>query len=233
MIKKKIPEKLPNHIGIILDGNGRWATRQGLPRNFGHREGVNAIVRTVEAARKFGIKRLSVFAFSTENWKRSDEEVQGIFDLLKEFFVKELDRMVKNGVKINFFGDLSRFKGELREILDKTVLATENNDTIIVNICLNYGGKQDIVQAVNKLIAEGKKEITEEDIANNLYSKGQPDLDFVIRTSGEQRISNFMIYQSAYAELYFPKILWPDFDEKALYEALIEYSKRKRRFGGY
>lgn len=233
MIKKKIPEKLPNHIGIILDGNGRWATRQGLPRNFGHREGVNAIVRTAEAARKFGIKRLSVFAFSTENWKRSDEEVQGIFDLLKEFFVKELDRMVKNGVKINFFGDLSRFKGELREILDKTVLATENNDTIIVNICLNYGGKQDIVQAVNKLIAEGKKEITEEDIANNLYSKGQPDLDFVIRTSGEQRISNFMIYQSAYAELYFPKILWPDFDEKALYEALIEYSKRKRRFGGY
>lgn len=233
MIKKKIPEKLPNHIGIILDGNGRWATRQGLPRNFGHREGVNAIVRTVEAARKFGIKRLSIFAFSTENWKRSDEEVQGIFDLLKEFFVKELDRMVKNGVKINFFGDLSRFKGELREILDKTALATENNDTIIVNICLNYGGKQDIVQAVNKLIAEGKKEITEEDIANNLYSKGQPDLDFVIRTSGEQRISNFMIYQSAYAELYFPKILWPDFDEKALYEALIEYSKRKRRFGGY
>lgn len=233
MIKKKIPEKLPNHIGIILDGNGRWATRQGLPRNFGHREGVNAIVRTVEAARKFGIKRLSVFAFSTENWKRSDEEVQGIFDLLKEFFVKELDRMVKNGVKINFFGDLSRFKGELREILDKTALATENNDTIIVNICLNYGGKQDIVQAVNKLIAEGKKEITEEDIANNLYSKGQPDLDFVIRTSGEQRISNFMIYQSAYAELYFPKILWPDFDEKALYEALVEYSKRKRRFGGY
>jgi undecaprenyl diphosphate synthase len=233
LIKKKIPEKLPNHIGIILDGNGRWATRQGLPRNFGHREGVNAIVRTAEAARKFGIKRLSVFAFSTENWKRSDEEVQGIFDLLKEFFVKELDRMVKNGVKINFFGDLSRFKGELREILDKTVLATENNDTIIVNICLNYGGKQDIVQAVNKLIAEGKKEITEEDIANNLYSKGQPDLDFVIRTSGEQRISNFMIYQSAYAELYFPKILWPDFDEKALYEALIEYSKRKRRFGGY
>ena len=224
---------MPNHIGIILDGNGRWATRQGLPRNFGHREGVNAIVRTAEAARKFGIKRLSVFAFSTENWKRSDEEVQGIFDLLKEFFVKELDRMVKNGVKINFFGDLSRFKGELREILDKTVLATENNDTIIVNICLNYGGKQDIVQAVNKLIAEGKKEITEEDIANNLYSKGQPDLDFVIRTSGEQRISNFMIYQSAYAELYFPKILWPDFDEKALYEALIEYSKRKRRFGGY
>ena len=216
-----------------MDGNGRWATRQGLPRNFGHREGVNAIVRTVEAARKFGIKRLSVFAFSTENWKRSDEEVQGIFDLLKEFFVKELDRMVKNGVKINFFGDLSRFKGELREILDKTALATENNDTIIVNICLNYGGKQDIVQAVNKLIAEGKKEITEEDIANNLYSKGQPDLDFVIRTSGEQRISNFMIYQSAYAELYFPKILWPDFDEKALYEALIEYSKRKRRFGGY
>lgn len=233
MIKKKIPENLPKHIGIILDGNGRWATRQGLPRNFGHREGVNAIVRTVEAARKFGIKRLSIFAFSTENWKRSDEEVQGIFDLLKEFFVKELDRMVKNGVKINFFGDLSRFKGELREILDKTALATENNDTIIVNICLNYGGKQDIVQAVNKLIAEGKKEITEEDIANNLYSKGQPDLDFVIRTSGEQRISNFMIYQSAYAELYFPKILWPDFDEKALYEALIEYSKRKRRFGGY
>lgn len=233
MVKNKIPEKLPNHIGIILDGNGRWATSQGLPRNFGHREGVNAITRTVEAARKFGIKRLSIFAFSTENWKRSDEEIEGIFELLKEFFVKEIDRMVKSGVKINFFGDLSRFKGELGEILDKTAKATENNNKIIVNICLNYGGKQDIVQAVNRLIAEGKKEITEEDISNNLYSKGQPDLDFVIRTSGEQRISNFMIYQMAYAELYFPKILWPDFDEKALCEALIEYSKRKRRFGGY
>lgn len=234
MLSKKIaPEKLPKHIGIILDGNGRWATRKGMPRNYGHKEGIKAIIRTIDASQKFGIQYLSVFAFSTENWKRSEEEVNGIFELLKKFFESELDRLVRQGVKVNFFGNLDVFSEDLKKIFDQAKELTENNSNLIFNICLNYGGKQDIVQAVNKLLSEGKKEITMDDISNNLYSKGQPDLDFVIRTSGEQRISNFMIYQSAYAEFYFPKTLWPDFGEKALKKALIEFTKRKRRFGGY
>ena len=231
--KNKLPEKLPKHIGIILDGNGRWATKRGLPRNMGHREGVKAILRTIRASLKFKIRHLSVFAFSTENWKRSKEEIDGIFSLVEEFFGDNIDKLVESGVKVNFFGDLTPFSDDLKGIFAETADKSKNNSELIFNICLNYGGKQDIVQSVNKLISEGKKEITEEDISNNLYSKGQPNLDFVIRTSGENRISNFMIYQLAYAELYFPKIFWPDFDEKALEKSLIEYSKRKRRFGGY
>lgn len=234
MFNKRIaPKNIPEHIGIILDGNGRWATRRGLPRSFGHREGVESILRTIDAGLKFGIKCMSVFTFSTENWKRSKEEVDYIFSLVKDVFEREIDRLVSSGVKVNFFGDLSAFSEDMQEILNKAYNLSKNNDRLIFNMCLNYGGKQDIVQSVNKLISNGKKVITERDISDNLYSHGLPDLDFVIRTSGEERISNFMIYQAAYAELYFPKVLWPDFDEKEFYKALVVYSKRKRRFGGY
>lgn len=231
--KRVAPRNVPKHIGIILDGNGRWATKRGLPRNYGHRKGVEAILRTIEASLKFGIKYMSVFAFSTENWKRSKEEIDGIFSLVKEFFESEIDKIVTSGVKINFFGDLTAFSEDIREVLYKAVDLSKNNNKLIFNMCLNYGGKQDIVQSVNNLISNGKKMITEQDISDNLYSKGMPDLDFVIRTSGEERLSNFMIYQAAYAELYFPKVLWPDFNEKELWKALVVYSKRKRRFGGY
>ena len=231
--KRVAPRNVPKHIGIILDGNGRWATKRGLPRNYGHRKGVEAIFRTIEASLKFGIKYMSVFAFSTENWKRSKEEIDGIFSLVKEFFESEIDKIVTSGVKINFFGDLTAFSEDIREVLYKAVDLSKNNNKLIFNMCLNYGGKQDIVQSVNNLISNGKKMITEQDISDNLYSKGMPNLDFVIRTSGEERLSNFMIYQAAYAELYFPKVLWPDFNEKELWKALVVYSKRKRRFGGY
>lgn len=231
--KRVAPRNVPKHIGIILDGNGRWATKRGLPRNYGHRKGVEAIFRTIEASLKFGIKYMSVFAFSTENWKRSKEEIDGIFSLVKEFFESEIDKIVTSGVKINFFGDLTAFSEDIREVLYKAVDLSKNNNKLTFNMCLNYGGKQDIVQSVNNLISNGKKMITEQDISDNLYSKGMPDLDFVIRTSGEERLSNFMIYQAAYAELYFPKVLWPDFNEKELWKALVVYSKRKRRFGGY
>ncbi len=231
--KRVAPRNVPKHIGIILDGNGRWATKRGLPRNYGHRKGVEAIFRTIEASLKFGIKYMSVFAFSTENWKRSKEEIDGIFSLVKEFFESEIDKIVTSGVKINFFGDLTAFSEDIREVLYKAVELSKNNNKLTFNMCLNYGGKQDIVQSVNNLISNGKKMITEQDISDNLYSKGMPDLDFVIRTSGEERLSNFMIYQAAYAELYFPKVLWPDFNEKELWKALVVYSKRKRRFGGY
>lgn len=233
MFNKKLPKVLPKHIGFILDGNGRWATQRGLPRNFGHKEGVEAVVRTVEALLKFNIPYASVFAFSTENWKRSKEEIDGIFGLLENFLKNNIDKLLKNGVKLNIFGDLAPFDNKLKELLLSACEKSKNNNKLVFNICLNYGGRADIVQSVNSLIKQGKKEINEEDIKNNLYSKGQPDLDFVIRTSGEMRISNFMIYQLAYAELYFPKVYWPDFGEKELKKALIEFGRRNRRYGGY
>ena len=229
--KRVAPRNVPKHIGIILDGNGRWATKRGLPRNYGHRKGVEAIFRTIEASLKFGIKYMSVFAFSTENWKRSKQEIDGIFSLVKEFFESEIDKIVTSGVKINFFGDLTAFSEDIREVLYKAVDLSKNNNKLTFNMCLNYGGKQDIVQSVNNLISNGKKMITEQDISDNLYSKGMPDLDFVIRTSGEERLSNFMIYQAAYAELYFPKCYFPDFNELEFDKALLEYTKRDRRFG--
>lgn len=228
----KTPKILPKHIGFILDGNGRWAQMRGLPRVFGHREGVNAIIRCVDALLKFNIPHASMFAFSTENWKRSQDEVTAIFDLVKKFLKENIDNINKKGIKLTIFGDLTPFDKSLRKVLEDAMNFTKNNHKLHLNICLNYGGRADIVTAVNKLIKDGYKEVSEEDIGDNLYSKGQPDLDLVIRTSGEQRISNFMIYQLAYSELYFPKVYWPDFDEKQLKNALIEFSKRNRRYGG-
>ena len=233
MFNKKLPKVFPKHIGFILDGNGRWAKQRGLPRVLGHKAGVEAVKRTVEALIKFNIPYASMFVFSTENWKRSKEEVDGIFSLLKKFLENNLDLFVERGIKLNIFGDLSPFNKNLRDLLVTACEKSKNNQILTLNICLNYGGRADIVQAVNNLIKQGKKVINEDDIGNNLYSKGQPDLDFVVRTSGEMRVSNFMIYQLAYSELYFPKIYWPDFDEKQLKKALIEFGKRKRRYGGY
>lgn len=227
-----IPKTLPQHIGFILDGNGRWAKKRGMPRNFGHKEGIKAIQRCVDALIKFNIPYASMFAFSTENWKRSKDEVDGIFALVKKFLQENIDKLNEKGVKLNFFGDLSPFSKDLKDIFDEAVSKTKDNQKLHLNICLNYGGRADIVRAVNNLIEKGYKKITEKDISDNLYSNGQPDLDLVIRTSGEQRVSNFMIYQLAYSELYFPKIHWPDFDEKELYKALVEFSKRNRRYGG-
>lgn len=234
MVKNhKNSKNLPKHIGFILDGNGRWANSQGLSRNFGHKAGVEAVKRVIKALLKFDIPYVSMFAFSTENWKRSKEEIDGIFALVKELFKKSIDDIVKNDIKINFFGDLSVFTEDLKSIFEDVIKKTENNTKVTLNICLNYGGRADIVRSVNNLIKLGYKSVTEEDISNNLYSKNQPDLDFVIRTSGEMRISNFMIYQLAYAELYFPKVYWPDFDETELKKALKVFAKRRRRYGGY
>ena len=233
MFKKKfVPRKLPNHIGFILDGNGRWAQQRGLPRNMGHREGILAVKRVADALLKYEIPYASMFAFSTENWKRSEEEIDGIFSLIKEFFNENIDTFQKKNIKVNIFGDITPFPDELKEIFNEVVEKTKENSKLQLNMCLNYGGKADIVQAVNKLIKEGKKEVTEEDINSNLYSQNQPNLDFVIRTSGEQRLSNFMLYQLAYAELYFPKTYWPDFNEKEVIKALKVFEKRERRYGG-
>lgn len=224
--------KLPQHIAIIMDGNGRWATRRGLPRNLGHKEGVKAVKRTIEACIKLGIKYCTFFAFSTENWKRSDEEIRGIFKLLRDYIAKEDNLFVKNKIKLNSIGELNRFPEDLRLALEKTKNDTKDFDRLTVTFALNYGGRDDIVRAVNSLIKKGKKEITERELLLALDTGDMPEPDFVLRTSGENRISNFMLYQMAYSELYFPEVLWPDFNEKHLLKALEVYAKRDRRYGG-
>lgn len=224
--------KLPQHIAFIMDGNGRWATRRGLPRNFGHKEGVKAVERTIKACLKFGIKYCTFFAFSTENWKRSKEEINGIFELLRKYIAKKDNLFVKNKIRLNSIGVLTPFPQDLQDAFRKTQQQTKDFDSLTVTFALNYGGRDDIIRAVNRLIQEGKKEITESELLNALDSSGLPEPDFVIRTSGENRVSNFMLYQMAYSELYFPKVLWPDFNEEYFIEALREFESRDRRYGG-
>ena len=223
----------PKHIAFILDGNGRWAARRGLPRNMGHREGVKAIEKTLLALCELQIPYASFFAFSTDNWKRSKEEVDGLFSLAEEYFEKSIDFFNEHNIKVQIFGDRSAFSPKLQTIMQNVCEKTAQNTGLNAGFCVNYGGREDIVQAVNKLIESGEKIVTKQLISANLYSKDYPDPDFVIRTSGEQRISNFMLWQMSYAELYFPKVLWPDFDKKHLIKSLKVFSKRKRRFGGY
>ncbi len=224
--------KVPQHIAFIMDGNGRWATRRGLPRNAGHKAGVKAIEKTIDACIKYGVKYATFFAFSTENWKRSKEEIEGIFKLLREYIAKEDNLFVKKHIRLNSIGVLDPFPEDLKQSLEKTKKDTKNYDKLTVTFALNYGGRDDIIRAVNTLIKEGKKEITDTELLATLDTKSIPEPDFVLRTSGENRISNFMLFQMAYSELYFPKVLWPDFDEKHLVKALKVYAKRDRRYGG-
>ena len=231
--RKGLPENMPKHISFIIDGNGRWAQKRGLPRNYGHKIGMKAVEKTIENLVEFKVPYASFYCFSSENWKRSKEEIDGICDICRDYFKKEKEYFMKKNIKVLAFGDTSKFPNDLQEELASVLDSTKDNTGLTVMLCIGYGGRDDVVRAVNKLIASGKKTVTEEDISNNLYTAGIPDPDFVVRTSGENRISNYMIYQVAYSELYFPKVLWPDFDRKALIEAFWQYSKRKRRFGGY
>lgn len=231
MYKKIDMQNLPVHIGIIMDGNGRWAKKRLLPRLAGHKAGVDALKRVTEAAQKLGIKVISYFAFSTENWKRSKQEVDGIFDLVLKNLKENYDRFVNGKTKIMTMGDISKLPKELYELLLDITEKTKNNTEFIVNIALNYGSRSELARAFTNLAKKGKTIVTEEDIKSELYTHDLPDPDLIIRTSGEMRLSNFMLFQSAYSELYFPKIHWPDFDEKQLKKAIIEYQSRERRFG--
>ena len=223
---------IPYHIAIIMDGNGRWAMKRKMSRLFGHRAGVQSIKRTIDAFLDLNIKVLSIFAFSTENWKRPKEEVDGIFNLIDEFTSEDADELVSKGVKVRTMGDLSKLPQKLQSSLTSLKEQTKDNNMLILNIALNYGGRAEIVRAVNKILSLDKKEICEQDIIDNLYTFDLPDPDLIIRTSGENRISNFMLFQSAYSEFYFPKIHWPDFNKKQLIKAINVYQKRNRRFGG-
>ena len=223
---------IPSHIGIILDGNGRWAKKRGLKRLDGHKMGVDAVKKTIKACQKFNIKVLSVYAFSTENWKRSKEEVFGIFKLLENAIDENKNNFIKNNIQVRVMGDFSKLPENVSGKIVDVIEETKNNTGLIFNIALNDGGQDEILRAVNLCHLNNQgKEITKQTFESYLYTNGLPPVDFVIRTSGEQRLSNFMLYQCAYAEFYFPKIYWPQFNEKFLLKALKVFSKRNRRFG--
>lgn len=223
--------KIPNHICFIIDGNGRWAKQRHLPRSQGHIKGFEKLEKTYKMVRELGVKYVSIYAFSTENWNRPKDEVDGLMKLFRKA-IKDFYNQKKYGdCRIEFLGDLNRLEDDLKSGALDIMERTKKNTSFHINICLNYGGREDIVQAVNKAIKEGKTKITMDDISSNLYTCHCPDPDFIIRTSGEHRLSNFMPWQSTYAELYFPKVLWPDFSKNDLIEAIKEYSSRDRRFG--
>lgn len=231
-------DNIPKHIAIIMDGNGRWAKKRKLPRTMGHKAGVETIRRVLKEADKLGIKYMTLYAFSTENWKRPKDEVSALMKLLVQYLRQEIKELHKNGVKINVLGDVSRLPKECQEEIDRAVTKTQNNEGIMMNIALNYGGRDEILRAV-KLISEDiskgiikSSEIDQNTFENYLYTKGIPDPDIIIRPSGEQRLSNFLLWQCAYSEFWYSDICWPDFKETDLHKAIYDFQKRDRRFGG-
>lgn len=226
--------KIPDHIAIILDGNGRWAKKQNRPRTFGHKEGAENVIRIAKSCKKFGVKTLTLYAFSTENWKRPATEVGFLMDLLIKFVNSKLEQLMAEDCKINFLGDISKLPAKTREACDFALEKTKDNKSLTINIALNYGGRDEIVHAFKEIMEKGyvPDEITEELISENLYTAGLPDPDLLIRPGGEIRLSNFLIYQLAYTELYFTDVLWPVFTEDDLREAILAFTKRDRRYGG-
>lgn len=235
------PEKLPAHVAIIMDGNGRWAKKKGKPRSFGHKAGVEALREIIKMSDELGIKALTVYAFSTENWKRSAEEVGALMGLLLEYFRRELEELNRKNVRIRILGDIDGMpKGTEKQkaALHQAIEKTQTNTGLILNIAINYGGQQEIVRAAQSLarkVAQGlirPEEITTEHMEAEMYTAGEPKVDLIIRTSGELRLSNFLLWQCAYAEFYITDTLWPDFDRKQYALALEAYAGRNRRFGG-
>jgi len=233
------PERLPAHIAIIMDGNGRWARRRSLPRAAGHKAGIEPVRITVETCARMGIQALTLYAFSTENWKRPRPEVEMLWRLLRVYLRRELPELQRNGIRFTCMGRLDGLSEHVRQELDSTIEATAKNTGMRLNLALNYSGRAELVDAVNAIVEEARSEgrlgalhIDEQTIASRLYTAGIPDPDLLIRTSGEMRVSNFLLWQIAYAELYVTETLWPDFRREDLLDALLDYQKRDRRFGG-
>ncbi|WP_223669582.1 isoprenyl transferase [Kangiella shandongensis] len=223
-------QKIPHHIAIIMDGNGRWAQARGKKRVFGHKAGMERAREMAEVCGELGVKYLTLFAFSSENWNRPQDEVSFLMELFATSLKNESKKLNKNNVKLTVVGDKDGFDKTLRKAIDKAEALTQDNDGLYLQIAANYGGRWDMVQAAQQLAAQGQ-EITEEGIAAHLVTGGGPDPDLLIRTGGEQRISNFLLWQAAYSELYFSPMLWPDFDGDALQQAIADYNQRQRRFG--
>ena len=232
------PEKMPKHIAIIMDGNGRWATKRALPRKAGHKAGAEALERIIYAAKDMGLEHLTVYAFSTENWKRSEEEVGAIMDLLRMYLKNYFKKFLNDKVRMDVIGDISRLDKDIQESILEIEEISKAKTGLSVHIALNYGGRDELRRAVGKIaadVAEGKlnpADVTEDTITNALDTAGTPDPELVIRTSGEERISNFLLWQIAYSEFYFSEVLWPDFTKTELQKAIYYYQNRERRFGG-
>ncbi len=229
----QLPEHIPTHIAIIMDGNGRWALSRGLPRLAGHRAGTENLRRIIEACVEFGIKYLTIYAFSTENWGRPYEEVQGLMKIFENVIDRELQELHDQGVQLRHIGRLDRLKPAFRKKVLHAIEYTKDNNRLILNVAFNYGGRDEIVCAIQQMIKDGVKaeDITSELVNQYLFTAGVPDPDLIIRTSGELRGSNFLIWQGAYSEWYFPPTYWPDFDKEELRRAIEEYSHRDRRYG--
>ncbi|MDY6861458.1 MAG: isoprenyl transferase [Thermodesulfobacteriota bacterium] len=230
-------KRLPVHIAIIMDGNGRWAKKRNLARIFGHQKGILTVRRIIKNCRKLGIKILTLYAFSQENWKRPNHEVTLLMDLLKEYLLTEMPELIKNNIRLHAIGDLKNLPKEVYQILIHTIQKTKDQDKMLLNLALSYGGRDEIIKAVRKISIDYKnkghspEEITEKVFSEYLTTRGIPDPDLLIRTSGEMRLSNFLLWQMAYTEIYVTKVLWPDFKKRDLDRALISYQKRERRFG--
>jgi undecaprenyl diphosphate synthase len=236
--RERLDLRIPNHLGVIMDGNGRWATARGKPRTEGHIEGVKALRRLVELAISYGLRHLTVFSFSSENWSRPKDEISFIFALLRRFVASDLERLIRNNVRVRIIGDRLGLEPSLRRLIDDVEVKTAHNTGLELIVAFNYGGKAEITEAVRRIAVKVQsgllrpEEVTEEAVARELYTSGIPDPDIIIRTSGEQRVSNFLLWQAAYSELVFVEENWPDFDERTFLRVLEEYSMRERRFGG-
>jgi undecaprenyl diphosphate synthase len=226
-------DRVPVHVGIIMDGNGRWAIRQGLPRSAGHRAGVENLRRVLETSVRFGIKILTIYAFSTENWNRPQAEVNILLNLLARALREEVPELHRNGVRLNHIGRLERIPERSRQGVLDAIELTKDNDQLVLNVAFNYGGRAEVVDATKRIIQAGipADKVTEELFEQYLYTAGQPDPDMIIRTAGELRVSNFLLWQGAYAEYYAAPVYWPDFDEEELYRALVVFNRRERRYG--
>ncbi len=228
------PERIPLHVAMIMDGNGRWAISRGLPRLAGHRAGTENLRRVIRASVEFGVKYLTIYAFSTENWGRPPEEVQGLMHILEDVIDKELAELHKEGVQLRHIGRLERLAPTLQEKVLDAINVTKNNTRLVLNIAFNYGGRDEIVHAIQRIIEDGvpATEVTDELVSQYMFTAGVPDPDLIIRTSGELRISNFLIWQAAYSEWYVTPTFWPDFDKDEYRRALEAFAQRDRRFGG-
>ncbi len=225
--------KRPVHVAIIMDGNGRWAAKRGLPRLAGHREGVENIRRVLEAAVEFGVQVLTVYAFSTENWGRPEDEVHGLLEIFEETIARQVPELHKKGVRLRHLGQLEGIRPEMRQAVQNAIELTKDNTRITLNVAFNYGGRAEILDAIRRMIQDhvNPDQVDEALFSSYLYTAGLPDPDLIVRTAGEMRLSNFLIWQSAYAEYYATATLWPDFDKQELYNALLAFSQRQRRFG--
>lgn len=238
MERKVILNKPINHIAFIMDGNGRWANARNLPRHLGHKEACNRIIEIFDYCLEYKIKVVSFYAFSTENWKRPKAEIKHLFTYLELFFKREIKKLIKDGARIIISGDISKLPEKTQKTCYRSMELTKDNNTIVMNICLNYGSRDELIKATKEIateVKEGKldsESINAETIENHLYTKGLPNVDLMVRTSGEYRLSNFLLWQCAYAEFVFPPVHWPDFKKDQFLDCLEEYNNRNRRFGG-